>query len=569
MGRSPTTPALLALALAAAVASPASADTTYRSRPDLSPPHLNITIPCNGRCAPGYLFVSPFTTYGEPDDRVSNQVAPYILDSAGDLVWSGFGYFAGWTCNLQVARYQGQDVLFSFEGLHNGNHGHGHGHHTLLDDHYSVVRVLRAGGHRVSDKHEFEIVDETTALLQVYEPVQRNLAAYGGDDAQTWIVDARFQELDIATGDVVFEWSSLDHVSPDESALSLPRGLAGVGRSSATAWDYFHINSVAKGADGHYLVSARHASTIFNINGTDGSVIWRLGGNHSDFVLGDGVRFGFQHHARYFVEGQDGGADVISLFDNSVYGSESAGRGREIRVNPYSRGKYIRLDHAAHTATLDRALEPPAVAVPARARGDPPILTKSQGSLQSLPGGGDLVNWGSEGQVTEYDAAGTPVFHAWLGRGFLRDTLQNYRAFRFNWTGHSAETPAVYAEQPAAEASGAVDAGGAVRLFVSWNGDTVTRAWRFSWGEQPTTDDATGTVWKAKVVPRRGFETSTRIDRAKDVRIVAVKAEALDADGRVLGASSTVAVQQALTETVRKGNNRVEGQDRLGLNVEL
>jgi hypothetical protein len=176
-----------------AIAAGVLADTTYRSRPDLSPPHLNITIPCGNRCEAGYLFLSPFTTYGDPDDRVSYQVAPYILDNSGDLVWSGFGYYAGWTGNLQAARYQGQDVLFSFEGLHNGNHGHGHGHHTLLGNHYETVKVVRAGGHHVSDKHEFAIVGEKTALFQIYEPVQRDLAAYGGDDEQTWIVDARFQ----------------------------------------------------------------------------------------------------------------------------------------------------------------------------------------------------------------------------------------------------------------------------------------------------------------------------------------------------------------------------------------
>lgn len=186
----------LFLGFGAALIASAHADGTYRTRPDLSPPHLNITIPCsssNNVCEAGYLFVSPFTTYGEPDDRVSFQVAPYILSNTGDLVWSGFGYFAGWTGNLQVARFQGRDVLFSFEGLHNGIHGHGHGHHALLDQHYNVVRVLRAGGNRVSDKHEFIIVDETTALLQIFHPVERNLTAYGGDTTQTWIIDAKFQ----------------------------------------------------------------------------------------------------------------------------------------------------------------------------------------------------------------------------------------------------------------------------------------------------------------------------------------------------------------------------------------
>lgn len=184
---------LLVLSTLAALA---NADGTYRSRPDLSPPKLNITLPCgstHGKCDEGYIFVSPFTTYGEPDDRVSLQAGPYILTNTGDLVWSGIGYFAGWSCNLQAARFQGRDVLFSFEGTHNGNHGHGHGHHTILDQSYGLVKTLRGGGNRISDKHEFIIVGESSALIQIYHPLQRDLSHFGGEVDQTWIVDAKFQ----------------------------------------------------------------------------------------------------------------------------------------------------------------------------------------------------------------------------------------------------------------------------------------------------------------------------------------------------------------------------------------
>lgn len=45
------------------------------------------------------------------------------------------------------------------------------------------------------------------------------LKAYGGSKEQQWIVDARFQELDIETGKVLFEWSSLDHVDPEGKLL--------------------------------------------------------------------------------------------------------------------------------------------------------------------------------------------------------------------------------------------------------------------------------------------------------------------------------------------------------------
>ena len=69
----------------------------------------------------------------------------------------------------------------------------GHGHTTFLNQNYETILELRAGNHRLTDKHEFTIVNETTALIQIYHPVPWNLTAYGGSDEQQWIVDARFQ----------------------------------------------------------------------------------------------------------------------------------------------------------------------------------------------------------------------------------------------------------------------------------------------------------------------------------------------------------------------------------------
>lgn len=299
--------------------------------------------------------------------------------------------------------------------------------------------------------------------------------------------------------------------------MPLTLGQAGLGYNSSTAWDYFHINSIVKGDDGHYLLSARHASTIYKINGTDGSIIWRLGGKHSDFELGPNVTFGFQHHARSLATSSPD-TDIISLFDNSVYGSESAGGGdKEVHVYPYSRGKYIRLDHTTKKASLHRAFLPPD-------RGAP-ILTKSQGSLQTLPGGNALINWGSEGQISEYTEGGDAIFHAFLDSGSLQDNLQNYRAFRYNWTGFSPETPAVFAEQGPH----------GVDVYVSWNGDTQTRTWRYVWDE----DVGGASVTRSKDVRRTGFETVLRIGNEGEV-MGRVHVQALDADGRSLVISEGV-----------------------------
>lgn len=169
------------------------ADWQFKSRPDLAPPRLNITIPATKEVEKGYLFMAPFSGYPEGTRHGPAQAAPYIFTDEGDLVWSGFTYFSIWATNFQAARYKGEDVLFCFEGSHNAAYGHGHGHTTFLNQNYETIRELRAGNHRLTDKHEFHIINEETALIQIYHPVPYNLTRFGGSEAQQWIVDARFQ----------------------------------------------------------------------------------------------------------------------------------------------------------------------------------------------------------------------------------------------------------------------------------------------------------------------------------------------------------------------------------------
>jgi hypothetical protein len=90
-----------------------------------------------------------------------------------------------------------------------------------LDQHYETIRELRAGNHKLTDKHEFHVLNEKTAVIQIYQPVPRDLTEWGASEDQQWIVNAIFQELDIATGELLFEWVSLDHVSPDGKSNSL------------------------------------------------------------------------------------------------------------------------------------------------------------------------------------------------------------------------------------------------------------------------------------------------------------------------------------------------------------
>lgn len=133
--------------------------------------------------------------WAEPQFHGPRQEAPYIVRDDGELVWSGYTYFSIWAANFQKARWNGQDVLFGFEGDHNPAYGHGHGHATILNQRYETIRELRAGNHKLMDKHEFHVIDEKTALLQVYQPVPKDLSRWGASAEQQWIVDAIFQGM--------------------------------------------------------------------------------------------------------------------------------------------------------------------------------------------------------------------------------------------------------------------------------------------------------------------------------------------------------------------------------------
>ncbi|KAI8218087.1 hypothetical protein K4K53_008945 [Colletotrichum sp. SAR 10_77] len=504
------------LAVSALLAPLASADWQYRSRPDLAPPRLNITIPATADVEQGYLFVAPFA--GLPDTPTEQhgprQAGPYIFRDDGELVWSGYAIYSIWATNFQAARWRGRDVLFSFEGDHNPGYGHGHGHVTFLDQHYETIRELRAGNHKLVDKHEFHVVNEETGLIQIYQPVPRDLTPWGAEPEQQWIVNAIIQELDIATGKLLFEWSSLDHVTPDEAILPINPGQAGSGYNSSDAWDYFHINSVDKDATGNYLICARDACSVHKINGTDGSIIWRLAGTNSSFDLGEGVDFCFQHHARWLS--QDGDEEVLSLYDNSAHGTEHGG-GREVHTAPTSSGKIIRVNTRTWKAELVQGFYPP-----------DDLLSKSQGSTQILPGGNALVNWGSSGAVTEFKADGTAIFHAYMDSGDLGVAVENYRAFRFNWTGLPSEEPAIVA----------LENKDGTAVYVSWNGDTETETWRF----YELTDEYGSRSFLGES-RRTGFETSLHVPGR---RVGRVAAEAVDALGGVLRGTGVAKIEQEI-----------------------
>lgn len=228
--------------------------------------------------------------------------------------------------------------------------------------------------------------------------------------------------------------------------------------------------------------------------------------------MGNGTKFCFQHHARWLS--QEDGVEVISLYDNSAHGTEHDG-GSEVHTAPTSSGKILKLDTGSWSAELVGGYFPP-----------DGLLSKSQGSTQVLPNGNVLVGWGSEGAVTEFSGDGTPIFHAYMDSGALGDGVQNYRAFRYNWTGLPNEDPAIVSLENA----------DGTTVYVSWNGDTETALWRFY-----SEIDDFGSRQFLGEVKRESFETKLFVPNKQ---LNSVSAQAIDASGKHLVSTGTVKTEQ-------------------------
>ena len=445
----------------------------FHSRPDLHPPVVAVTAQ-SPAVAPGDEFVAPYTGPG--------QAGPMILDQSGALVW--FKPLPAHTSatNFRVQEYEGKPVLTWWQG-DISVHGFGLGEDEIADSTYTDIARVKAGNGLQADLHDFQLTPQGTALITAYDPILCNLSSVGGP-AYGAVTDGVFQEIDVRTGLVMYEWTSLDHVGLGESFEHASRS------TTASPFDFFHINSINVDQDASLLISARNTWTVYDIDAQTGQIVWRLGGRHSSFTMGPGTQTAWQHDPRELANGS------FSIFDNGASPS----------VHGQSRGIVLSLDSQHRTATLISQITHP-----------PPLLADSQGNLQALANGDWFVGWGQVPYFSEFGAAGELLFDA-----HFPPHTQSYRSFRFAWTGTPAHAPA-FAVQPASS--------GPATVYASWNGATLVASWRVSAGPAPS---ALEPVAEA---PRSGFETAIPLPAGTAGPYVTV--QALDAAGAVIGTAQT------------------------------
>jgi hypothetical protein len=449
--------ALLCALVAVPAAATAASSRHFVSRPDLKPPRIKV-LTRTKLASPGYIFIAP--------KKKVVQGGPLILDNRGRVVWFLPVDRRGVT-DFRVQRYHRKPVLTWWRGKSADDKRRGQ--YSIYDTSYRPIAYVRPGDGLSGDMHEFSITRRNTALMTLSHRVRVKSRS---------VLEGAFQEVDIRTGKVLFEWHSIGHVALVESYYRLPR-------DPDRTYDYFHINSIEIDRDGNFLVSARNTHTIYKIDRRTGRVIWRLGGKRSDFELGRGVAFGWQHDARRRPNG------TLTLFDNAA----------APKLRKQSRGIVLQVDERRKRATLVHSFVH-----------TPPLVAVDQGNMQKLPNGNYLIGWGHQPYVTEFGPHGKTV----LDFRFGPSGVDSYRAYRFQWIGRPRSRPAIGIEGNT--------------LYASWNGATEIKSWQLLGGTEKKK------LRPLLTVAKTGFETAIALPA--ETAWVAVRA--LDRLGRSMARSAAV-----------------------------
>ena len=469
---------------------------TFMSNREVKPPEMQVNRNGSAGLAPGFVFIG---VDGEPTSgqnwptiwgmrllnshtaRQADWITDFSKERQGTLIWTG-NYTEPFDFRTQT--YKGEPVLTFWSGQLMD--GYGLGTYYILNQSYAEIAHFSPVGYDGGDLHEFSITDNDTALIIIYTPAPANLSSVGGDE-NGWIYDGVFQEIDIETGELRFEWNASTHVPVNETYNE--RGDAG--SSEGSPWDYFHMNSVQKDHNGDFLVSARVMDCVYKISGVDGSIIWKFGGKASDFDVADEAAFAYQHDARWLNEEQT----RMTLFNNGPTSDTG-----------HSRGFLLEVNYDNMTVQLLREFH-----------NEAQTFGQFEGSLQALDPSDENTNfflgYGSEPFFAEFDSDGNLLLDVQFG---ATNVVNNYRAYKLAWQGKPTTLPDIHFDNDENNA------------YFSWNGATDVEQWVLY-----TANSTNGTWVQAAAVNRTGFETTFNLN---DVSLdTYVRAKAVNADGDSLG----------------------------------
>ncbi|KAI1822366.1 ASST-domain-containing protein [Xylaria intraflava] len=400
--------------------------------------------------------------------------------------------------NAYIGRYNGSDYLV-FIGQEKPEHGPSNDC-LLYDSTYTIAYNVSTHGSASMGTHECQLTANGTAVVILIEIIPFDLTEVGGPKDGK-ILDNIVQEIDIASGELLWTWRASDHYNMSDSYMKYEPG--------PWAYDYMHINSAERTPEGNFLISARHTHSIIYVDRKSGNIKWTLGGKKSSFVDisgGNATNFAWQHHARF----NDNAQTQLTMFDNhnnqSVIGCSTN----------CSRGKSVELDYSNFTAQLISEFYHPES-----------LVSGFEGSYQRLQSGNVFLGWGANPTFTEHTPSGECVldvqFDVW--RPDLGYPV-NYRAFKMNWKAYPTWDPEIAAHKSGPD--------GEFKVYVSWNGATEVAMWQLLVG-----DSRNNVTQPAIAAPRAGFETEISFEPW----LPYMRATAIDGGGRVLGTTATIQLE--------------------------
>ncbi|HET7003188.1 MAG TPA: aryl-sulfate sulfotransferase [Puia sp.] len=228
-----------------------------------------------------------------------------------------------WNINGQV-RY----TYFHSEGTStlDGTTGTELGYEMVCDSNLNIldsVKLLSFGSIDANqqdklDVHEFILLADKHYIYETYyEEFPNNIPDSLHPASGVKVAACIIQE--VLNGEVVFQWDGTQY--PELYSASQENNNFG---DSTTLLDYMHLNSICVDSlDNNLIVSFRNLNEIVKLNRQTGQIIWRLGGNHSDFNLSTDQVFLRQHYPRLIENGKtliflDNGHDSLRPYSRIV-----------------------------------------------------------------------------------------------------------------------------------------------------------------------------------------------------------------------------------------------------------
>lgn len=152
-----------------------------------------------------------------------------------ELVWSGACQFENRVaCDFRVLQANGTSFLSAIMLPADPNDLSAHA--MIMDNSYSVAKrfFVQPGTHPSFNMHEFMLVDQGSRVLHISSrPRYVDMSEVLNGTASGWIVDLGIHEVDLATGEVTFEWWSSDHIDLSESSAPVSRDT-----TANNPWDW-------------------------------------------------------------------------------------------------------------------------------------------------------------------------------------------------------------------------------------------------------------------------------------------------------------------------------------------